>query len=153
MFEHINIITDKWVPLVSARVAIKTGHISNKPEKNPRFYGLFFCLHAQIEGFKNGCMPFIGKYLTSLLYCLIFLAFVNCIYPYFVLCTGIDGCFLKLGNGAQVLAATARDGNNNFYPLAFGVVGTEDTATWSWFLNQLKYALGGTAGQFRNATI
>ena len=114
MFEHINIITDKWVPLVSARVAIKTGHISNKPEKNPRFHGLFFCLHAQIEGFKNGFWPFIGKYLTSLLYCLIFLAFVNCIYPYFVLCTGIDGCFLKLGNGAQVLAATARDGNNNF---------------------------------------
>uniref|UniRef100_A0A8I6YRB1 MULE transposase domain-containing protein n=1 Tax=Hordeum vulgare subsp. vulgare TaxID=112509 RepID=A0A8I6YRB1_HORVV len=96
----------------------------NKPEKNPRFHGLFFGLHAQIEGFKNGCRPFIG----------------------------IDGCFLKLGNGAQVLAATARDGNNNFYPLVFGVVGTEDTATWSWFLNQLKYALGGTTGQFGTYT-
>ena len=32
----------------------------NKPEKNPRFHGLFFALHAQIEGFKNGCRPFIG---------------------------------------------------------------------------------------------
>jgi transposase-like protein len=58
-----------------------------------------------------------------------------------------------LGNGAQVLAATARDGNNNLFPLAFGIVGTEDKASWSWFLNQLKYALGGTAGQFGNYTI
>uniref|UniRef100_A0ACD5VMN3 Uncharacterized protein n=1 Tax=Avena sativa TaxID=4498 RepID=A0ACD5VMN3_AVESA len=97
---------------------------TNKPEKNPRFHGLFFSLHAQIEGFKNGCRPFIG----------------------------VDGCFLKLGNGAQVLAATARDGNNNLFPLAFGVVGTEDKASWAWFLNQLKYALGGTAGQFGSYT-
>jgi hypothetical protein len=39
------------------------------------------------------------------------------------------------------------------YPLAFGVVGKEDTVTWAWFLNQLKYALGGTSGQFGNYTI
>ena len=33
---------------------------ANQPQKNPRFHGLFFALHAQIEGFKNGCRPFIG---------------------------------------------------------------------------------------------
>ncbi|EEC67236.1 hypothetical protein OsI_34166 [Oryza sativa Indica Group] len=54
---------------------------------------------------------------------------------------GVDGCFIKLTNGAQVLVATARDGNNNLFPLAFGVVGKEDADNWIWFLNQLKYAL------------
>ncbi|KAK1631963.1 hypothetical protein QYE76_006278 [Lolium multiflorum] len=50
------------------------------PEKNPRFWGLFFTLNAQIQGFLNGCRPFIG----------------------------IDGCFLKLGNGAQVPGTRVR---------------------------------------------
>lgn len=53
----------------------------------------------------------------------------------------MDGCFIKLTNGAQVLVATARDGNNNLFPLAFGVVGKEDADNLIWFLNQLKYAL------------
>ena len=43
---------------------------------------------------------------------------------------GIDGCFIKLTTGAQILAATGRDGNNNIYPLAFGIVGQEDKANW-----------------------
>ena len=72
---------------------------------------------------------------------------------FYFLTLGIDGCFLKLANGAQVLAATARDGNNNLYPLAFGVVGSEETATWCWFLTQLKYSLGGGSGKFGNYTI
>jgi transposase-like protein len=48
---------------------------------------------------------------------------------------------------------TARDGNNNLFPLAFGVVGTKDKASWAWFLYHLKYALGGTVGQFGSYTI
>lgn len=28
---------------------------------NPRFFGLFMCLKAQIDGFLNGCRPFIGQ--------------------------------------------------------------------------------------------
>jgi hypothetical protein len=40
---------------------------ANEPKRNPRFHGLFFALHAQIEGFKNGCRPFFGKNKTSLL--------------------------------------------------------------------------------------
>ena len=43
---------------------------------------------------------------------------------------GVDGCFIKLTTGAQLLAATGRDGNNNIYPLAFGIVGQEDTPSW-----------------------
>ncbi|XP_066165208.1 uncharacterized protein [Oryza sativa Japonica Group] len=80
----------------------------------PRFSGLFICFSAQKEGFINGCMPFIS----------------------------IDGCFVKLTNGAQVLAASARDGNNNMFPIAFAVVGKEDTDSWTWFLEMLKCTIG-----------
>ena len=39
------------------------------------------------------------------------------------------------------------------YPIAFAIVPVEDTANWSWFLTQLKYALGGTEGEFGKYTI
>ena len=67
--------------------------------------------------------------------------------------SGVDGCFIKLTTGAQLLAATGRDGNNNIYPLAFGIVGQEDTPSWCWFLHQLKICLGGEVGQFGPYTI
>ena len=66
---------------------------------------------------------------------------------------GVDGCFIKLTTGAQLLAATGRDGNNNIYPLAFGIVGQEDTPSWCWFLHQLKICLGGEVGKFGPYTI
>ena len=39
------------------------------------------------------------------------------------------------------------------YPIAFAIVPKEDTANWAWFLTQLKYALGGTEGQYGPYTI
>ena len=66
---------------------------------------------------------------------------------------GVDGCFIKLTTGAQILAATGRDGNKNIYPLAFGIVVQEDKANWCWFLHQLKICLGGEVGQFGPYTI
>ncbi|KAE8767754.1 hypothetical protein D1007_60859 [Hordeum vulgare] len=66
---------------------------------------------------------------------------------------GVDGCFIKLTTGSQLLASTGRDGNDNIYPLAFGIVGKEDRASWCWFLHQLKICLGGEVGQFGPYTI
>jgi len=91
----------------------------------PRFHGLFFCVNAARIGFLEGCRPFIG----------------------------LDGCFIKLTTGAQILAATGRDGNNNIYPIAWAIVAKEDTENWQWFLEQLKEALGGEEGQFGQYTI
>jgi hypothetical protein len=65
-----------------------------------------------------------------------------------LLFVGLDGCFIKLPTGQQILAATGRDGNNNIFPIAFGLVNKEDTASWSWFLTQLKYAIRGESGAF-----
>ena len=70
-----------------------------------------------------------------------------------MLISGLDGCFVKLNTGQQLLFATGRDGNNNIYPLAFGVVEKEDTPTWCWFLTQLKIVLGAESGQFGKYTI
>ena len=97
-------------------VAIVTTEPNLEPHinPNPMFSGLFVSFHAQIQGFLSGRRPFIG----------------------------LDGCFVKLANGAQVLAASARDGNNNMFPLAFGVVNIEDTDNWTWFLQTLESAIG-----------
>jgi hypothetical protein len=71
---------------------------------------------------------------------------------HFLFYAGVDGCFIKLTTGQQILAATGRDGNNNIFPIAFGVVDKEDTASWLWFLTQLRYCIG-ESGQFGNYTI
>ncbi|KAM0857193.1 hypothetical protein ACQ4PT_048645 [Festuca glaucescens] len=97
-----------------SRCIVTTKHVIEHPSTNPRFHGLFYCLNASKEGFLNGCRPFIG----------------------------VDGCFIKLSTGQQILAATGRDGNNNIFPIAFGVVDKEDTASWLWFLTQLRYCIG-----------
>ena len=60
---------------------------------------------------------------------------------------------MKLTTGQQILAATGRDGNNNIFPLAFGLVDKEETSSWAWFLTQLKYAIGGESGKFGLYTI
>jgi hypothetical protein len=66
---------------------------------------------------------------------------------------GLDGCFVKLTRGQQILAATGRDGNNNIFPIAFGLVDKEDKASWTWFLTQLKAAIGGDYDKFGHYTI
>jgi hypothetical protein len=36
------------------------------------------------------------------------------------------------------LVATALDGNNHIFPLAFAIVEKEDTRNWSWFMDCLR---------------
>lgn len=49
---------------------------------------------------------------------------------------------MKLTNGAQILAATARDVNNNIFLLAFGIAGKEDIHSWKWFCQRLHETIG-----------
>ena len=65
---------------------------------------------------------------------------------------GLDGCFIKLTTGQQILAATGRDGNNNIYPIAFGVVDKEDGESWNWFLTQSRCCIG-SGNKFGTYTI
>ncbi|XP_035841308.1 uncharacterized protein LOC118488197 [Helianthus annuus] len=54
---------------------------------------------------------------------------------------GLDGCFMKGPYPGQILTAVGVDGNNGIYPVAFAVVESETTKTWTWFLEQLAVDL------------
>ncbi|CAA7025289.1 unnamed protein product [Microthlaspi erraticum] len=53
----------------------------------------------------------------------------------------LDGTFLKNKYKGTLLVATALDGNSNLYPLAFGVVDSENDLSWEWFLRQLQVVI------------
>ncbi|CAK8569476.1 unnamed protein product [Lathyrus sativus] len=67
------------------------------PSIQPRFGSFYFCFDGSKKGFINGCSPFVG----------------------------VDGCHLKTKYGGQVLINMGRDTNDQYFPLAFGVVETE----------------------------
>ncbi|WOL00644.1 hypothetical protein Cni_G09357 [Canna indica] len=78
---------------------------------DPRFC-FFVGFHALLYGFEHGCRP------------LLFL----------------DALSLKANKEWKILAATAVDGENDIYPVAFSVVDSETNENWHWFLVQLKSA-------------
>ena len=55
---------------------------------------------------------------------------------------GLDGTFLKSTCKGTLLVTTYQDGNYNCYPIVWGVVDLERDESWTWFLTQLKVAIG-----------
>ncbi|XP_024013057.1 uncharacterized protein LOC112087262 [Eutrema salsugineum] len=53
----------------------------------------------------------------------------------------VDGTFLKNKYKGVLLVATALDGNSNLYPIAFGVVDSDNDLSWEWFMRQLKVVI------------
>ncbi|KAL4023314.1 hypothetical protein IC575_017066 [Cucumis melo] len=64
--------------------------------------------------------------------------FLNFIRPVIVM----DGTFLKNKYRGQLIVVVCLDGNNQIYPLAFGVVDRETDDSIQWFLEKLKGAIG-----------
>jgi hypothetical protein len=54
----------------------------------------------------------------------------------------VDGCHLKTKYGGQLLIAVGRDPNDQYFPLAFGVVENETKESWKWFIQLLMEDLG-----------
>lgn len=50
----------------------------------------------------------------------------------------VDGTFLHGKYKGTLLTALAQDGNFQIFPIAFGVVDTENDESWQWFFTQLK---------------
>ncbi|XP_010546770.1 PREDICTED: uncharacterized protein LOC104818751 isoform X2 [Tarenaya hassleriana] len=82
-------------------------------KEDSSFHRLFVSFHASLYGFLQGCRP------------LVFL----------------DSVHLKSKYQGNLLAATSVDGDDEVFPLAFGVVDAETDDNWRWFLLQLKSAL------------
>jgi hypothetical protein len=78
------------------------------------FKRFFCCFKAAIDGFRNGCRPYIS----------------------------IDSTALNGFWNGHLPAAQALDGHNWMYPLDFGFFDSETTKNWTWFMQQLSKAIG-----------
>ncbi|EYU35362.1 hypothetical protein MIMGU_mgv1a001676mg [Erythranthe guttata] len=85
-------------------------------KEDSSFHHLFVSFRASLYGFEQGCRP------------LLFL----------------DSIFLKSKYQGSLLAATAADADDGFFPVAFAIVNVESDENWKWFLQQLKTALSTT---------
>ncbi|XP_062104416.1 uncharacterized protein LOC133815615 [Humulus lupulus] len=83
-----------------------------KDEEN-RFKYMFIAFGASLDGWKQ-CRPVIV----------------------------VDGTFLKTKCGGTLYAACVKDGNNQIFPLAFGIGDSENDNAWIWFFTRLKEAIG-----------
>ena len=72
----------------------------------PKFKKIYIRYNAQKVGFFGGCRPIIG----------------------------LDEFHLKGRFGEKILSATARDANNNIFPIAFAFVEQKNKNSWVWFL-------------------
>ena len=79
------------------------------------YFHRFFCaLSPCIEGFLEGCRPYVS----------------------------VDSTALNGRWNGHMAAATAIDGHNWMYPLAFGFIDGETIDNWTWFMTQLHKAIG-----------
>ncbi|KAG7564152.1 Zinc finger PMZ-type [Arabidopsis suecica] len=77
-----------------------------------RFKYLFFALHACVQGYA-----YMRKVIV------------------------IDGTHLRGRYGGCLIAASAQDANFQVFPIAFGIVNSENDETWTWFMTKLTEAI------------
>ena len=79
------------------------------------YFHRFFCAFKPcIDGFLNGCRPYLS----------------------------IDSTALNGAWNGQLASVTSVDGHNWMFPVAFGLFQSETTDNWTWFMQQLQKAIG-----------
>jgi len=89
-------------------------HCKKKKDGRVYFSRMFVAIKACVDGFLTGCRPYLG----------------------------VDSTHLTGKYNGQLAAATAIDGHNWMYPVAYGIFYKETKADWTWFLMQLKRSIG-----------
>ncbi|KAK3198442.1 hypothetical protein Dsin_021857 [Dipteronia sinensis] len=69
-------------------------------------------------------------------------ASIKCFRRCMRLVIAVDDTFLKRRFRGTMFVATTQDSNEQAYPIAFGYGDSENNASWEWFLDSLKGALG-----------
>jgi len=82
------------------------------------FRRAFVCFKACWQGFLDGCRPYLA----------------------------VDATHLTGRWRGQLVSASAVDGHNWLFPVAFGVVEAESEESWVWFLQQLRNIIGTSPG-------
>jgi len=83
-----------------------------------RFNRLFFAMKPCIDGFLQGCRPYLL----------------------------VDSTFLTGKFRGQLCVACAVDGHNWMYLVAVGVIDSETNENWIWFMERLRDAIGSPPG-------
>ncbi|GJR09851.1 putative transposase, MuDR, plant, MULE transposase domain protein [Tanacetum coccineum] len=83
-----------------------------------RFQRFFISLVACSMGFLADCHPYIS----------------------------LDACHLKGKFNGVLVAATGIYGNNSIFLVAYSILESENTNSWTWFLESLKKAIGAPYG-------
>ncbi|XP_075666065.1 uncharacterized protein LOC142635894 [Castanea sativa] len=97
---------------VGSKVILQTEMENENVE--PKYKRMYIRYNAQKVGFLGGCRPFVG----------------------------LDGCHLKGRFGGQLLFITAKDGNDNIFPVAMAVVVEDNKDRWISFLEQFANDIG-----------
>ncbi|XP_073152970.1 uncharacterized protein [Henckelia pumila] len=83
-------------------------------DQGDRFLYFFLSLGPSIRGFHSSMRP--------------------------VIC--VDGTFLKCKYKGTLIIATCQDANGQIYPIAWGIVDSENDSSWLWFMSRLKEQIG-----------
>lgn len=101
---------------ISPRSIVEVDHVSVNGKNH--FSRMFVALKPCVDGFLNGCRPYLG----------------------------IDSTVLTGKWRGQLASAIGVDGHNWMFPVAYGVFESESTENWAWFMDKLHMAIGSPVG-------